>query len=302
MFEKKMKQTLKIIFVLITFEYSTANLFGNSPSDFLFSDIDARTHALGGSIAGDLKSQSCFTKNPASLVYSTGTSLLTTIATRPESTKLFKLSFIKKIHNHYLGFNLFHTILPEQNYLDDDGNSFGTFRNSDLATNFSWGDQIGPLKYGLGTTVIRKKVAESSVSGVSLTGSMIFELHKRANLGVSINDLTLPTLKSADSSEKCPSQIRGGISGIILDRDSIVLSLLTDLFSSNDGSDVHLALGTELNLNQTLFLRGGLSSDAAGGRVGLGLVFERLTLDWSMQFSPLGPKEFMCFSFGVKFK
>lgn len=276
--------------------------WGDSSADFLFSDIDARTHALGGALAGDPKSQSCFTRNPASLVYSVGTSLLTTVSTRAENSKLFKLTIFRQFHNHYLGFNLFQTILPEQIFLDEDGNSSGTFTNSDMDANFSWARQIGHLKCGFGSTIVRKKIADFSAIGISVTGSMMFSLHKRANIGISVNDLTLSAIKLADSVEKFPAQFRGGISGIILDRDSIVLTLMADLFSSNDGASLNSALGTELNLNQTLFLRGGLSSDSDGGRVGLGLVFGRITLDWSMQFSPLGSKEFMYLTVGAKFK
>lgn len=292
---------LKIVFIGLTFLLlARIPVWPNSTADFLLGNVDARTHSLGGAVAGDVNGFSTFSRNPSSLSISSSTSFSSSIGIRPDGSKNFQFSFTKSIKGQNIGLHVFNSFYQSETMLDDIGNPGGEFKNSDLSILFALGREIKSLRFGISTVLVRKSLADISAQGASVTGSIQVPVHRRFMLGVLMNDVTLFPISFDGSSELFPSQARAGTSFRVIDRDNFTIDFLNDLVNSSD-QGLHYELGSELNLNSSFFVRGGISSVSEGGRIGLGLWFERFRLDWSMQFSPLGSRDFMNFTVGYKF-
>lgn len=292
---------LKIIITCLTvLLLARMPVWSNSTADFLLGNVDARTHSIGGAVAGDMNGYSLFSRNPSSLSLSSCTTLSSSVGIRPDGGKIFQFSFTRNIKGQNAGLHVFNSFYPSETILDDLGNPGGEFKNSDLSILFAFGREIKSLRLGLSTVLVRKTLAELSAYGASITGSLQVQVHRRFTLGVILNDITMFPISFDGSRELFPSQARAGTSFRVIDRDNFTIDFLSDLVNSSD-QGLHFEIGSELNLNSSFFVRGGVSSRSEGGRIGLGMWFERLRLDWSMQFSPLGSRDFMNFTVGYQF-
>lgn len=271
----------------------------NSLSDFLLSNLDARDHALGSSFIAD-QNGAGFGRNPVALLNTEGTNLSSTVGIRPQGTKMIQINFSRPLNHHLFGLNWYQTFYPEQNFVDDEGNVSGGFKNSDSALTIVHAREWNGLRCGVSGTWMRKKIAGLSSSAFSATLAIQYPLHRRFVIGISADDLPIAAF-DFESKENSYMQFRGGAMIKALDRDNLSFNLLIDGFASGQ-NDPNFNLGLEIQLNHALFIRGGVSPGSESGRLGLGFRLEKMRFDWSMQFSPLGSKDFMNATIGYQFK
>lgn len=276
-------------------------LSANSPADFILSNVDSRNQSLGGAYAADLKAEGTFSRLPSVLAVSSGSAVGFGLGLRPEGVKIFRAHYTRRLGRFNAGINLLNFSYPSQSVTDNNGNVTGETTNSDLAVTAAGARSIGVLKLGLAGTAVRKKVADATASGLSLSGSLIYPIRDNLNFGVSAADLTLYGLKFDQENESFPTQFRTGFTGRILSRDSFSLDVLGDLLTSAERS-IDFDFGTELILNEYFFLRGGIDTQSKAGRLGIGILLNKMNLDWSMQIGALGSKEMMNFTLGYHFK
>ncbi len=276
-------------------------LYASSPMDYLAGNMDARSLALGGAVTGNSGALTSFSKNPSVLAVSSGTFLGTTIGTRPLGSKMVQATYCSNIKGQNIGLHVFDALYPSESKTDLSGRVQGEFNNSDMTITGAAGKEINGVRFGAATTIVRKKLADKLGYGCSLTGAIQVPVSRRFTVGLSANDVTLSGLSIAGETEKFSTQYRAGASLRLMDRDNLSLEVMNDIASSAF-SDLNYHFGAELTLNEIFFIRGGLSSESAGGRLGLGVILNQMKLDWSMQMSPLGSKDFMHLTLSYRFK
>lgn len=313
-----MRVSIAFLFIFLAVENTTAQ--SNSSSIYRFLEVTpaAGAASLGGNHVGYLNGDfSLMHLNPAYLGMTTdmgvsgsyinflGEASLGFSSIKFESTSLGTLAFGIR----YVGYGEFE-------FLDTEGNAYGTFRANDIAISGAYSRELMEnLTAGAEISLIHSSYANVRSSGISIAGGLLYRQHERHfSAGLSIRNAGSQLSTYSGIREPLPLNISAGVSKkpesfpFLITLSFIELNDWNRKLNSDEGSPAffenlvrHAIIGGETEIGQYITARLGYDHhlhkmaktndnfDLAGVSFGLGLNLSKVTIDISRNsYSQLG--------------
>lgn len=313
---------MRVLIALLVIFLTTENTAGQSNSSSIYRFLEviptARISALGGNHVGYLHGDySEMHLNPAYLGLVDGMSASGSyINFLGEANMGFSSLKLDKSDWGSLSFGIRYVSYGEFDFLDTEGNTYGSFRASDLALSGAYSRQvISNLTAGAELSLVHSTYADVRSSGISVAGGLLYRLpEENFSAGLSIRNLGSQISAYGNTREPLPLNISAGFSKRPESFPFLITLTLNELNDWNrelylDESTPsffenvirHSIIGGEVDLGESVTIRLGYDHylhemtksdsnfDLAGMAFGVGINIGDLTFDISRNsYSDLG--------------